>query len=273
MSRTRRKTKTSPGRGILAVSLAAVMLLAIIGLGRLAAPGSVSEPLPDPVRGTLAENPYSAGDFTYEGDYLTCTAGSARLGVDVSSHQREVDWARVAGAGMEFAMVRIGYRGYTYGSISTDEYAAANLTGAKAAGLQVGAYFYSQAITPEEAAEEAEFCIEFLKDHALDLPVVFDWEYVNSTARTANMDMETLTECARVFCAAIEDAGFDAMIYFNPDIARNLLDLELLTEYPFWLALYSDMTYPHRVDMWQYTQKGTVPGIAGDADINLWFTD
>lgn len=266
MPKTKNKTKTSTARGIAAIVLAGAVLLAMIGL-YFSRPEPMAEPSP------LEENPYTAADFVYEDGYLTCTAGSTLLGIDVSSHQGRIDWEQVAASGVEFAFIRIGYRGYTQGSINADEFAAQNLEGAKAAGLKVGAYFYSQAISTAEAIQEAGFCIDFLKDYELDLPVVFDWEYVSASARTANMDKETLTECTLTFCQRMEKAGYEAMIYFNPDIATRLLELERLADYPFWLALYAEMNFDYRVDLWQYTQNGTVPGITGDVDINLWFTD
>ena len=127
-------------------------------------------------------------------------------------------------------------------------------------------------ITPEEALEEARWCLEFLDGEALDLPVVYDWEYVSPSARTGGVDRETLTECVKTFCAEIEGSGYESMVYFNNHVSRDLLDLEAIAEYPFWLAQYRDqMDYPHRVDLWQYTEEGTVPGIEGDVDIDLMF--
>ena len=282
----RKKKKQTPSllRGFVAVAVAAAALFTVVFLLVPKEPGSHSgtpeeTTLPVPENPAVTEspipaNPYGPEDFAYEGDYLACMAGSAVLGVDVSAHQGEVDWEAVAESGMEFAMVRIGYRGYTSGGLYADEYADANLRGAKEAGLKVGAYFYSQAVTPTEAALEAAYCISLLEDYNIDMPVVFDWEYVGEDARTANMDAETLMACATTFCDAIRDAGFEPMVYFNPTLAESLLVLEELVEYPFWLAMYSDhMTYPHAVEMWQYTATGNVPGISGDADINLWFND
>jgi GH25 family lysozyme M1 (1,4-beta-N-acetylmuramidase) len=236
----------------------------------LSAPESTVTTLP--VQETLPPNAYAAADFVYENGYLHCVGGEYSLGIDVSSHQKHIEWEQVAASGMEFAMVRIGYRGYSEGLLHIDETAAQNLTGAKAAGLKVGAYFYSQAINTQEAAQEAALCVDFLKDHRLDLPMVYDWEYVSETARTANMDPDTLTQCALVFCQAIEKAGYEAMIYANPSQARDLYHMSALQDYRFWLALYDDtMDYPYHMDMWQYTNTGSVPGIAGNVDINLLF--
>lgn len=282
----KKKNRQAPGllRGFTAVAVAAAALAAAVFLitprpqePEASAPleaGPTGSGSSIPTEAPIPLNPYGPEDFAYDGEYLACMAGSAVLGVDVSAHQGEVDWVQVADAGMEFAMVRIGYRGYTSGGIYGDEYAHANLTGAKAAGLKVGVYFYSQAVSPTEAALEAAYCISFLKDYEIDLPVVFDWEYVDSDARTGSIDSQTLMACAKTFCDAIADAGYEPMVYFNPTLAESLLDLEALVEYPWWLAMYSDhMTWPYNLEMWQYTANGNVPGISGDADINLWFID
>lgn len=279
MNNTRNRNKSqSPGllRGLIALSLCAVALCSVVFF--LAAPRSTPDARAETTESTtippitLPRNPYGPEDFEYQGDYLACTAGSAVLGVDVSSHQKTIDWDQVREAGMEFAIIRIGYRGTTSGGVYVDEYALENLAGARAAGLKVGVYFFSQATSPEEAVEEAELCLNTLPDQPLDLPVVFDWEIAGEDTRTANVDGDTLMACTRAFCQRIEEAGYDVMIYFNPHVAENLLDLTALQEYPFWLAMYTDlMTWPHAVEMWQYTATGSVPGIEGDTDINLWF--
>ena len=220
-----------------------------------------------------AANPYAPEDFGYEGAYLTCLTGESRLGVDVSSHQAEIDWEAVAAAGVEFAMIRIGYRGYTRGVISEDDYARTNLEGAKAAGLEVGAYFFSQAISTEEAAQEAQWCVEYLEGHALDLPLVFDWEHVpDPDARTAGLeDKKLLTACAQTFLDAVQVAGYAPMVYFNAYQFRDLYDLKALEAYGFWFAQYADgLDFPYALELWQYTDAGSVPGISGKVDIDLW---
>lgn len=220
-------------------------------------------------------NPYGRFDFQYnENNYLTCLAGDSVNGIDVSYHQKEIDWEQVSQAGIEFAIIRVGYRGYgKAGRLVEDEYYKQNIEGALAAGLDVGVYMFSQAVTPEEAEEEAKFLLERIKDYDITMPVVYDWEQVEAEdARTNNMDARTLTDCTIRFCQTIEEAGYDAMIYFNRNQGANLLYLEELTEYPFWLAAYTDrMPYPYRVEIWQYTDRGRVPGIEGNVDINVMF--
>ena len=251
----------------LVAALAGLVILAVV-MARMPQPQI-------PVETTvLPPNPYDEKDFQYDGKYLTCLSGPSVLGIDVSSHQQAIDWQQVADAGVKFVMIRVGYRGYETGLLNVDTLAQENYAGAKAAGLRVGAYFFSQAVSEAEAVEEAEFVLEQISTWQVDMPVVFDWEFVNDTARTEEMEGVDITACIHAFNEKITEAGYKPMVYFNPHMARNILDLEQLVEYPFWLALYSDrMTFEYRVDMWQYTHEGSVPGIAGNVDINLWLAE
>lgn len=221
------------------------------------------------------KNPYGKLDFQYEGRYLGCIKAGTIPGVDVSYYQGEVDWKQVKASGIEFAIIRLGYRGYGQeGKLVEDKLAFENIEGALKAGLKVGVYFFSQAITVEEAVEEAEFVLERIADYNITMPVVYDWEYISEEARTAKMDRETLTDCYIAFCEKIEAAGYTPMPYFNTYQSRSLMHLYELERWPFWLALYSSrMTFPYRIEMWQYTDSGRVPGIAGNVDLNLYFVD
>lgn len=252
------------GCGVLALLLALVIWQAV--WTSLQPPAATTPTAP-----TVATNPYDAADFEYDGLFLACTAGESLPGIDVSSHQGKVDWQKVADAGVKFVFVRLGYRGYRNGAIHEDIYAKTNLAQARAAGLQVGAYFFSQAISEEEAAEEAAFAMKVLDGFQLDLPLVYDWEYVAESARTGEVTKNELMVYTKVFCDAVEKAGYDPMIYFNRHLAESHLELKELTAYPFWLAMYTDeMTYPYRVDFWQYSDCGRIPGIEGDVDLNIW---
>ncbi len=223
---------------------------------------------------TFLANPYGPNDFQFAGDYLSCLAGESILGIDVSSFQGEIDWSQVRAAGVEFVIIRVGGRGYgAEGKLYEDAFAQANYAGAKAAGLQVGAYFFSQAVSQEEARQEAAYVLERIKDWELDMPVVYDWEHISDEARTVNVDARMLTDCTLAFCRDVEAAGHEAMVYFNPDQFENRIFMEELTDYRSWLAMYSyRMTYPYQIDMWQYTNEGNVPGIDGPVDINLYFS-
>ena len=219
-------------------------------------------------------NPYDRNDFQYnENNYLTCIAGESVSGIDVSYHQGDIDWEQVKASGIEFVMMRVGYRGYGESSkLVEDTNFQANIRGASDAGLKIGVYFFSQALNLAEVEEEVDFLLERIEGWEIAMPVVYDWEYVSDEARTANMDARTLTDCSRHFCELVEEAGYQPMIYFNRNQAAHLLHLEELTDYPFWLAAYTDrMGFAYKVDMWQYTDNGRVPGIEGPVDVDVLF--
>lgn len=221
---------------------------------------------------SLAPNPLTPENFAYEGDYLTCLSAEAVLGIDVSVWQGQIDWEQVKAAGVRFAMIRLGYRSMNEGTIHEDSMARANYTGARAAGITVGAYFFSQAVSPEEAEQEAEFVLELVEEWELEMPIVYDWEHTGQDTRTADVDARTLTDCVNTFCRTVEAQGHKAMVYFNAHQAEHSMYLEELAGYPFWFAQYDQMLEcPYRVDMWQYTNKGRVPGISTDVDMNLFF--
>ena len=225
------------------------------------------EPLPD-----IPVNPYGPIDFGYEGDYMACFGGEYILGMDISHHQTEVNWQQVKAAGIDYVMIRVGQRGSEQGLLMEDRLFREHYAGAKAAGIKIGCYFFSQAITPEEATEEANYLLELTRDWELDMPIAYDWEFMpGDNNRTGEMDRQTLTDCTVAFCETIKTAGHKPMVYFNQEQARTMLILEKLLDYEFWLAMYTDsMSYNYQVNMWQYTQTGSVPGITGDVDLNLY---
>jgi GH25 family lysozyme M1 (1,4-beta-N-acetylmuramidase) len=236
------------------------------------APTTVAtEPPTEPTEPPVTPNRFTPDDFAYVGDYLTCVTEECQMGIDVSKYQGYIDWEKVKEAGFSFVMIRVGYRGYGQaGTMRPDDMASTHYRGAKAAGLEVGAYFFSQAINEEEAREEALYALELTEDWELDFPIVYDWEYIDENARTADVDADTLTACAIAFCQEISDAGRKTMIYVSPWFGN--LHLDQLNEYPQWIALYKDhMDYKHHFDMWQYTCTGSVPGVKGDVDINIFF--
>ena len=258
----------------LSILLIALMVIAVLLHNR---PAPQDEPIKHATESTTVPPPianvFTPMDFGYEGDYLTCLTQESILGIDVSTFQKEIDWKKVKEAGVEYAMIRIGGRGYgESGNIYKDSWADINYEKATAQGIKVGVYFFSQAITVQEAEEEAEFVLEQIKGWELQMPVAFDWECLADDYRTMVADARLTTDCAKAFCDKIEEAGYDSMVYFNPNQSRTQMYLSELTDYGFWLAMYSDqMTYEYKVDMWQYTNEGKVPGIKGKADINLYF--
>lgn len=209
------------------------------------------------------------GFLTYDSDEYTC-----KIGIDVSRYQENIDWAAVKGAGVQFAMLRLGYRGYGTGALVMDPYFQQNIQGAQANGIEVGVYFFSQAITPEEGAEEARFCLNALKGYHITYPIVFDWESYDSSLepRTDGLDDKILTQCAVAFCEEVEAAGYQSMVYSNLTYFYLHFDLNQLVDYPLWLAQYNSRpSFYYHFDMWQYSGTGKVPGIDGNVDLNIHF--
>ena len=222
-------------------------------------------------------NSLTAEDFSDRSGYPTYTGSDYQVlrGIDVSEHQHEIDWAQVAASGVDYAYVRLGYRGYTEGGLFEDPYFRANVEGALANGLQVSVYFFSQAISVQEAIEEAEYVLARIRDYNITLPVVYDWEKINgeTAARTDNLDFSILNDCAVAFCDTVKNAGFEPAIYFNRHLGYYGYDLSRMTDYDFWFAL-PESSFPnfyYAVDMWQYSFTEQVPGIAEPTDMNLMF--
>lgn len=226
----------------------------------------------------VAVNKLGSEDFYLDENGRPVYCGSEytiEYGVDVSGWQQDIDWAAVKESGIDFAIIRIGARGYGLetGEIFDDEYYAENIEAAEAAGLKVGVYFFSQATNEEEAIEEADHVLYALNGRKLELPIYFDWEHISyDTARTQNMNGAAITDCAVAFCERVELAGYDAGVYMYAGIAYYDYELYRLTDYDFWCASIGDYPffyYEHRV--WQYSVSGTVPGISGDCDMNIMF--
>lgn len=265
-----KKQKKLMVKWIIALSAVLAVMVCIILLLPKPKPEPKSEPT---VQTTRMPRPTTSNEqFTYDDfGFLSCTTRPSIPGIDVSYHQGVIDWQQVAENGVHFAFIRLGYRGYQDGKLHEDEQAKRNLKEARAQGLEIGAYFFSQAVDPEEAAAEAAFALEILGDTQLDFPLVYDWEYISDSARTAEVDSDTLMACVDTFCTAVKAAEIEPMVYFNQDLAKTKLRLNEL-DYPFWLAKYSDnLDYSYQVRCWQYTDQGQVPGIEGFVDIDLYF--
>ncbi len=222
----------------------------------------------------VAVNDLSAEDFS-EGEYIG-EAYDVKMGIDVSEHQGSIDWAAVASDGIDFAIIRAGYRGYSAGGLFTDAYFDGNIKGAAANGLDVGVYFFSQATNPEEAAEEAEYLLSILKGYPADtvtLPIFYDWESIDTDeARTDGISGEIITECALAFTAKLEEAGYESGVYAYRKLGYFSYDLPRMTHLKWWVATlsdYPDFYYKH--DFWQYSITGNVKGIEGDVDRNMLF--
>lgn len=216
----------------------------------------------------------SPEDFT-ESDGIVAYTGSAydtMLGVDVSFYQGDIDWQAVRNDGVEFAMIRCGYRGATEGKIYEDELFRQNIEGALAAGLRVGVYFFSQSVGAREAAEEAEFVTDLIADYDVSLPVAFDWEPLGDT-RTGAVNTNALTASAVVFCEMIADAGYEPAVYFYRQLAYLDYDLARLKDYTLWIgAPGASPDFYYAYDIWQFSYTGSIDGIDTDVDLNLYFT-
>lgn len=205
--------------------------------------------------------------------YYTGKAYEVLRGADVSEHQLEIDWAQAAPS-LDFAYIRLGYRGYTQGGLFEDPYYEQNMSGALNNGLKVGVYMFSQAISVEEAIEEANFVLERLEGYKISLPVIFDWEKIDGGgARTDDLDPAVLTDCAVAFCETVKNAGYEPGVYFNRYLGYYGFDLSRLTDYSFWVAVPGDFPdFYYASDLWQYTFSASIPGIPTETDMNLLFT-
>ncbi len=211
----------------------------------------------------------------YEGEaYYNNGDIKAKKGIDVSKFQGDIDWNSVKNDGVEFVFIRLGFRGYESGKIVIDDNYEDNITGCNDAGIDCGVYFFTEAKTEAEGREEAEFVLENLADHHIELPIVIDVEQSANVAksRTKGLTKEDRTKAVIAFCERIRQAGYEPMIYGNLKSQMVMLDNTQLEDYEKWFAYYHyPLRYPYKHRIWQYTAKGKVAGIKGDADLNLMF--
>lgn len=252
-----------------------------------AAPHPSAEDLDDPGWGRLSGNDISgdfygresrldASGYTHDERFEGCTV---RNGIDVSKFQNQagdIDWNKVKNDGVEFVFVRAAYRGTGSGSLNEDPYVDENIQGALDAGLQVGVYIFSQAITEDEARDEAQFLMDTVEGYDIELPYVMDFEYAGSgSGRLYEADLtdEEATDVCRAFCDQITDAGYEPMLYANKNMLEQSLNPEELTdECEVWLARYNESAgYDGEYNFWQYSSSGQVDGIEGNVDMNFWY--
>lgn len=288
--RTQRRRRTPVFLLLFAAVLVAGLLAAVVISLR---PVKVPDPEPDPHEGQVYINdgasmvwhtplegvPVSGveqDEFVRDGERIRYTGASyaTRWGVDVSNYQGSIDWQALKSQGIEFAYLRLGLRGYgEQGTLYTDRSFARYYEGAKAAGIDVGVYFFSQAVTVREAADEALFALELLNGRALDLPVYYDWEPVSADdSRTAVYDGRYLTAGAAAFCNIIEQGGYTAGVYLNRQQGYYRYDLRSLAGRSLWVADYAD--YPdfyYAYDVWQYEHQARLDGVGEIVDLNLEF--
>jgi len=264
--------------------LVGVIFLLVIGLMSLLLPlfGYGEDPEPEPI--TEAEPIVEEPSYTLPGVFSVAEGWKrynhegfeALRGVDVSSHQGAVDWQALRRDGAQFAMLRAGYRGYTDGGLFEDPLFRSNAEAAASEGIALGVYFFSQAITVEEAEAEARFVLELLEGLDITWPIAFDWEPVEAEARTDNLSGRDMTACALAFCQVIREAGYTPAIYTNQAQSRLYYGYaaEELADIHIWLADYQDTPeFDHTFHMWQYTDAGTLAGVDVPIDLNLSFVD
>lgn len=197
------------------------------------------------------------------------------MGIDVSKYQGDIDWVKVKASGVEYAIIRLGYRTFEEGTVELDPYYLKNVEGATKAGIPVGIYFFSQAVNEEEAIEEAELVLENIKEYNITYPIIFDSEVVTTyDARANNLSRQKRTDICIAFCEKIKASGYKPMIYSNTKWMIMGIDLERLNDYDKWFAYYgSSLTFPYQFDMLQYSDQGTIPGIDGNVDLDISFID
>lgn len=201
-------------------------------------------------------------------------AVTAVSGIDVSSYSGEIDWERVKNAGVTFVMVRLGGRGYgDDGALYSDDRAVEYLRGAQEAGLHTGGYFFSQAVSEEEAREEAAYCKELLGDLTPDYPVAYDWEFIkDDTARTDGLTVAQTTACARAFCDEVRSYGWSPMLYAGDAEMTAKYDMNQLADCEIWYCEYAQTpNFPYEIGMWQYSKTAVIDGIEGNVDLDMRF--
>lgn len=242
-----------------------------------AAPGTTGANVQSATENT--ETTAQGGSFSTENGFIVYNENGQRAsttGIDISSYSGEVDWSRVKNAGIDFVMVRLGGRGYgDEGSLYSDNKAADYISGAQAAGIKTGGYFFSQAITEDEAREEAQYCQQVLGGLKLDFPLAYDWEIIkDDDARTDSLTAEQATSCALAFCAKAKELGYKPMLYASDEEFSKKYDMSRLSDCDVWYCEYADEPhFPYRFSMWQYSKTATVDGIEGNADLDLCFTN
>lgn len=226
----------------------------------------------------LTKNTYDFKNLSESANLRKYTDNGKKIsyvGVDISKHNGNVNFNSIKAAGVDFVMLRLGARGYSTGQISLDDNFIENMEAAIEAGLDIGVYFYSQAISQEEVLQEANFVIQNLEPYRAHItyPVAFDMENVaNDKARIDGLSREDKTAIASTFLSGVQAAGYAPMVYGNKEWLIKNIDLAKLQDYDVWLSQEQDVPdYPYQFAMWQYTTTGVLNGVTGDASLNLCF--
>ena len=196
---------------------------------------------------------------------------SGTIGIDVSKYQPTVDWKKVKNAGINFVMIRCGYRGYGSGVLVEDPMYRSHISGAKAAGLRVGVYFFSQAVNEAEAVEEASMAVSLAKKYGINMPIAIDSEYAaGGSGRADRLSKSDRTAITKAFCNTVKSAGYTPMVYASKSWFSDHLNASQLSGYRIWVAHYANKCgYTGSYHIWQNTDKGKVDGIPGYVDMNI----
>lgn len=224
----------------------------------------------------ITKNKYDENGFIYKDPimkYYENGKNISYMGVDISKETGLVDFVKLKNAGVQFVMIKVGARGYGNGQLTVDDTFTDYIQKASEAGLDIGVYFYSQAITKEEALEEANLVYENIKDYHLVYPIAFDMEKVSGdAARTDFLTREEKSNLALVFLDALKNVGYKGIIYGNKEWLIKEINLSTVGTYDIWLSQEGEKPdYPYKYSMWQYTQSGTIDGINGDANLDICF--
>lgn len=266
------RLKKQVKQGLVFAIIAFGLLLIGIGIQQLIQPKhdynvNIKDPIDNLPLSFLDTTKLSGDEFkVYEDDNYTST-----LGIDVSMHQKAINWHEVKESGITFAYIRCGYRGYQGGKLYEDPTFKENIEGAKEAGLKVGVYFFSQAVNEQEAIDEAYFTRDLIKNYELDLPVVYDLEDIDyDISRIQKISNSARTKHALTYCAKMEEFGYQPMIYANIYWLNSVYDINRIMNYPLWIADYDSIpSFEYEFKLWQYSEDAKIEGIEKPVDINL----
>ena len=238
-------------------------------------------PKRDVKEGNVTLNSYNPDNFRIDNGFMAYFDDDgnkiSHLGCDLSYHNGDVNFDELAASGCEFVMLRVGYRGYSEGGMVKDEKFETYASEAERVGLKIGVYFFTQALTPEEARDEADFTLSIIENHKISYPVAFDTEYIDDEAartNTTEISDELRSDICTAFCERIKEEGYYPMIYASENWFRRSLEVESLKQYDFWAPQYleeNDFLYDFTI--WQYTDVGSIPGVKGDVDLDISMVD
>lgn len=238
-------------------------------------------PKRDVMYGKIPVNSYNPNNFKIQDGYMAYLDDEgnkiSHIGIDLSYHNAEVDWDELAESGVEFVMLRCGYRGYTEGGLVTDEKFREYASEANRVGINLGVYFFTQAIDEQEAIDEADYVIDLIRDYDISYPVALDCEYVDDDSARTNVNEisdELRSKMAVLFCERLKEEGYYPMIYASENWIRRYMDVEMLKEYDLWAPQYTEeCDYMYDFTIWQYSERGYVPGVEGQVDMDISMVD